>query len=287
MIYESINGLNIPKIGLGTWKIGGGAYTDRWHDAKGLAALRSAIELGYTHFDTAELYGSGHTEELLGRVIKQSGRPREALIITSKVKPENLDFKAVLKSCERSLRRLGMDYLDLYLIHWPRWGLPMAETFGALNQLVRERPFIANNIAFTRRAFDLDRVGQRAFPAEPGIEAVELERNRATIDNIRLWDWRALQDTLRQIQEIRTYYDFPDIDLDRYTINGELRQVMLGTRELNLERLPESSRNWINEKLIYTHGYSRRRSCPCTSARRARGWRGRRRPRCRACASGS
>ena len=77
----------------------------------------------------------------------------------------------------------------------------------------------------------------------------------ATLKNIRLWDWRALQDTLRQIQEIRTYYDFPDIDIDRYTIDGELREVMLAARELNVDKLPESSRNWINERLIYTHGY--------------------------------
>ena len=70
-----------------------------------------------------------------------------------------------------------------------------------------------------------------------------------------MWDWRALQDTLRQIQEIRTYYDFPDIDIDRYEINGSVRQMMLAARELNIEQLPESSRNWINEKLIYTHGY--------------------------------
>src|SRR5262249_38378975 len=65
----------------------------------------------------------------------------------------------------------------------------------------------------------------------------------------------ALQDTLRQIQEIRTYYDFPDIDIDRYQVGGGVRQMMLAARELNVDRLPESSRNWINEKLIYTHGY--------------------------------
>src|SRR4029450_11279989 len=72
---------------------------------------------------------------------------------------------------------------------------------------------------------------------------------------IRLWDWRALQDTLRQIQAIRTYYDFSDIDIDRYEIGGKVRQMMLAARELNVERLPAASRNWINEKLIYTHGY--------------------------------
>jgi uncharacterized membrane protein (UPF0182 family) len=123
------------------------------------------------------------------------------------------------------------------------------------NELVREGPFISHNIEMTRRAYALDHIQQVPFPADPGIEAVDAANNRETIDNIRLWDWRALQDTLRQIQEIRTYYDFPDIDIDRYNINGTMRQVMLAVRELNVERLPESSRNWINEKLVYTHGY--------------------------------
>jgi uncharacterized membrane protein (UPF0182 family) len=123
------------------------------------------------------------------------------------------------------------------------------------NQLVREKPFIASNIAFTRQAYALDRVTQHAFPADSGVAAVDVGNNKATLENIRLWDWRALQDTLRQIQEIRTYYDFPDIDIDRYVVDGTVRQMMLAARELNVEKLPESSRNWINEKLIYTHGY--------------------------------
>jgi uncharacterized protein len=123
------------------------------------------------------------------------------------------------------------------------------------NELVRERPYIANNILMTRQAYGLDRFSQREFPADTTVEAADVADNQATLQNIRLWDWQALQDTLRQIQEIRTYYDFPDIDIDRYQIGGNLRQVMLATRELNVEKLPESSRNWINEKLIYTHGY--------------------------------
>jgi hypothetical protein len=123
------------------------------------------------------------------------------------------------------------------------------------NQLVRERPFIAHNIEMTRRAFALDRIETHAFPAETGIDAVEAANNRTTLENIRLWDVRALQDTLRQIQEIRTYYEFPAIDIDRYEISGSVRQMMLATRELNVDKLPVSSRNWINEKLIYTHGY--------------------------------
>ena len=123
------------------------------------------------------------------------------------------------------------------------------------NQLVREQPYISNNIQFTQHAFGLDRITQHEFPAEISVEAADAPNNQPTLQNIRLWDWRALQDTLRQLQEIRTYYDFPDIDIDRYQINSEERQVMLAARELNVEKLPESSRNWINEKLIYTHGY--------------------------------
>jgi uncharacterized membrane protein (UPF0182 family) len=123
------------------------------------------------------------------------------------------------------------------------------------NELVREQPYIAHNILMTRQAYGLDRFSLREFPAETTAAAADPDNNQATLENIRLWDWQALQDTLRQIQEIRTYYDFPDIDIDRYVIDGKLREVMLAARELNVEKLPESSRNWINEKLIYTHGY--------------------------------
>ena len=123
------------------------------------------------------------------------------------------------------------------------------------NELNREKPYIVYNTDLTRQAYGLNRVAQREFPAETTVEAADPANNQATLQNIRLWDWHALQDTLRQIQEIRTYYDFPDIDIDRYKIDGTIRQVMLAPRELNVDKLPESSRNWINEKLIYTHGY--------------------------------
>jgi uncharacterized membrane protein (UPF0182 family) len=123
------------------------------------------------------------------------------------------------------------------------------------NELVREKPYIVYNTDLTRQAYGLNRVSQREFPAETTVEAADPANNQATLQNIRLWDWHALQDTLRQIQEIRTYYDFPDIDIDRYEIDGTTREVMLAARELSVDKLPESSRNWINEKLIYTHGY--------------------------------
>ena len=123
------------------------------------------------------------------------------------------------------------------------------------NQLDRERPYIEDNIAMTRQAYGLDRFTQFEFPAETTVAAADPANNQATLQNIRLWDVQALQDTLRQVQEIRTYYDFPDIDIDRYQLNGSLREVMLAVRELNVDKLPESSHNWINDKLIYTHGY--------------------------------
>ena len=134
-------------------------------------------------------------------------------------------------------------------------GWYVASFIVAPNQLTREKPYIADNINLTRRAYDLDEVSRQAFPADTNPEAADPANNQDTLQNIRLWDWRALQDTLRQIQEIRTYYDFPDIDIDRYQIDGRPREVMLAARELNLDKLPESSRNWINDKLIYTHGY--------------------------------
>jgi diketogulonate reductase-like aldo/keto reductase len=138
MKYEIIRGLQIPKIGFGTWRIGGGSSPNRSLDSKSLAALRSALELGYTHFDTAEMYADGHSEELIGQAVRESRIPREALFITSKVQPFHLRYDDVLKSCAASLHRLGMDHLDLYLIHWPGLGIKLADTFRALNRLVRE-----------------------------------------------------------------------------------------------------------------------------------------------------
>jgi uncharacterized membrane protein (UPF0182 family) len=123
------------------------------------------------------------------------------------------------------------------------------------NEIDREAPYIGHNIEWTRRGFGLEQVELREFEAEHSIAALDVPNNRESLENIRLWDWRALQDTLRQIQAIRTYYDFPDVDVDRYVTGGQTRQMMIAPREINDEKLPSSSRNWINERLIYTHGY--------------------------------
>ncbi len=138
MRYETIHNLTLPKIGFGTWKIGGGSNADRKTDTASKAALRSALGIGYTHFDTAEMYAGGHAEELIGQVVRETRVKRETLFITSKVMPAHLQFELVLQSCEGSLRRLQMDYIDLYLIHWPQPGMKLSDTFRALNKAVRD-----------------------------------------------------------------------------------------------------------------------------------------------------
>ena len=121
------------------------------------------------------------------------------------------------------------------------------------NELAAERPFIAHNIRMTRKAYGLDRIEEREFPADESLDARALARNEATIKNIRLWDYRPLLRTFGQLQEIRTYYKFVDVDNDRYDVNGEYRQLMLSPRELSYQHL--QSRIWINEHLTFTHGY--------------------------------
>jgi diketogulonate reductase-like aldo/keto reductase len=120
------------------WKIGGDSYPDPKLDSASMTALRSALEVGYTHFDTAESYASGHSEELLGRAVRETNTARESLFITTKISPEHLAYEQVLRSCENSLHRLHMEYVDLYLIHWPRAGMKLEETFRALNKLVQD-----------------------------------------------------------------------------------------------------------------------------------------------------
>ena len=138
MKFETVHDVTLPKIGFGTWQIGGGSYADPSQDSVSLAALRTALETGYTHFDTAEMYANGHAEELLGRAVREMNIGRGKLFITTKVSPEHLRYDDVLRSCENSLRRLRLDYIDLYLIHWPSLGMKLEEAFRALNELVRE-----------------------------------------------------------------------------------------------------------------------------------------------------
>jgi diketogulonate reductase-like aldo/keto reductase len=139
MKYETLPGLSIPKIGFGMWKIGGDSYPDPTLDPASMTALRTALEVGYSHFDTAEGYASGHSEELLGRAIRETNTKREDIFITTKISPEHLGYDQVFRSCGNSLRRMNVEYVDLYLIHWPpHAGTKLEEAFRALNKLVRD-----------------------------------------------------------------------------------------------------------------------------------------------------
>ncbi len=117
----------------------------------------------------------------------------------------------------------------------------------------REAPFLTHNIGATRQAFGLDRVEERELSGDATLTLADIENNTDTINNVRLWDHGPLLDTFGQIQEIRTYYDFASVDNDRYFIDGEYRQIMLSSRELNSDNLP--NRSWVNERLQYTHGF--------------------------------
>lgn len=123
----------------------------------------------------------------------------------------------------------------------------------APNEIAAERPFIERSIKSTRHAFGLDRLESKEFPAEENLTAQDLKKHESTIDNIRLWDHRPLLSTYAQLQEIRPYYKFVDVDNDRYVIDGTYRQTMLSARELSHQHL--QSRNWINEHLTFTHGH--------------------------------
>jgi len=121
------------------------------------------------------------------------------------------------------------------------------------NELVKETPFIEHNIAATRKAFALDEIEERDLAGEATLTMEDINDNRSTIKNIRLWDREPLLDTFGQLQEIRTYYDFVSIDNDRYRLDGDYRQVLLSPRELNTSSLPQ--RNFINDRLTFTHGF--------------------------------
>ena len=135
---------------------------------------------------------------------------------------------------------------------WPGW----VQRFSVEPQeQQREARYIKRNIDATRAAFGLADVTTQTFPASSDLTAEELADSKNILENVRVWDPGVLQKAYQQLQAIRTYYKFPDVDIDRYEVDGRTRQVLLSARELSLEDLPETSRNWANLHLQYTHGY--------------------------------
>jgi diketogulonate reductase-like aldo/keto reductase len=133
---ELTRGVSVPILGLGTWGMGGRENPDKARDTETVTAIRMAVELGLTHLDTAEYYGAGHAEELVGEAIE--GIDRGKLFITSKVWHDHLHREDLLHSMKASLRRLGVDQVDLYLVHWPNSEVPLKETMAAMEECVKQ-----------------------------------------------------------------------------------------------------------------------------------------------------
>jgi uncharacterized membrane protein (UPF0182 family) len=134
---------------------------------------------------------------------------------------------------------------------WPWW----VQRFSVEPQeLPRERPFIEKNIASTREAFGIGEIEERSFPAASSLTPNDVQENEALLQNVRLWDPLILQKAIAQLQQIRTYYEFQDVDVDRYEVDGEMRQVLVTARELSLAELPANSQRWPNVHLQFTHG---------------------------------
>ena len=123
------------------------------------------------------------------------------------------------------------------------------------DEIAKESPYIARNIRFTRGAFGLHAIERRPFPVTQELTGAALAANREVVESIRLWDWRPLLQTYAQLQEIRLYYGFADVDVDRYPIGGQARQVMLSVREMETGDLAPTAQTWQNVHLVYTHGY--------------------------------
>ena len=123
------------------------------------------------------------------------------------------------------------------------------------NELDKETPYIENNIKFTRIAYDIERVKEKDFANKSNLTYRDIAKNRSTLDNVRLWDWRPLKQTYKQLQELKPYYHFNDVDVDRYIINKNKIAVNLSAREIAISKLATDSQTWTNRQLIYTHGY--------------------------------
>jgi uncharacterized membrane protein (UPF0182 family) len=222
--------------------------------AASLLALAAAVELYFSRFDiltaTHEIFsGANYTDvnmRLTGMLVLLI-----ALVIAAVVMLVN----AFMLKRTRLIIVTVVSLAAIWLV-----GLVLlpqtTQSFSVKpNELAKESPYIQHNIDATRTAFGLNRFEERAFPAPSVLTLQQIQANKPTLDNIRLWDREALQSVLGQIQEIRTYYEFALPDVDRYKINGQQKQVLLAAREMNVAQLPEQSRNWINQHIVYTHGY--------------------------------
>ncbi len=151
----------IPAVGLGTWAIGGGMIEDSSRDDEGLEALRLGLDLGMTMIDTAEMYGAGHSEEIVARVLKDWRKP---VYLASKVSASHFAYDDVLRSAQKSLDRLRVKTMDLYQLHWPNSQIPITETMRAMEKLVRDG--LTRHIGVSNFSVDQMKAAQSALSRE-------------------------------------------------------------------------------------------------------------------------
>jgi uncharacterized membrane protein (UPF0182 family) len=224
------------------------------HVAANLALFLVALAWGYyldrfalLQSSSGAVYGAGYTDVYIVRPALWIGAGATLALGAALLFPRTFGKGAL------GPITLGgyLAILGVSLIIVP-WGVQSFQVVP--NELEVEEPFLRYNIAFTREAYGLDRIDERSYSALDGLTLEDLGRNTETISNIRLWDWRPLGETFRQLQRIRAYYEFGDVDVDRYRVGDADRQVMLAARELS-DDLPGKAETWVNRYLQYTHGY--------------------------------
>ncbi|MEJ2224173.1 MAG: UPF0182 family protein [Syntrophobacterales bacterium] len=177
-----------------------------------------------------------------------------ALLVLAVVMAVVLFFMPVLNKWKWALYIIGLYFVALIGLSWI-YPVIVQKYIVKPNELAKETPYIENNIKFTRLGFGLDKALEQPFPLKDTLTYADIEKNHATIHNIRLWDRRPLIQTYKQLQEIRLYYDFKSVDVDRYHFKDKYTEVALAARELAPSQLPAPARTWVNAHLVYTHGY--------------------------------
>lgn len=193
------------------------------------------------------VYGAGYTDILIGLkfyYLKMAASFISAIFIYIGLK-------------KQSLKKAMIGPAILIAVTFIGAGAEMAvqNFIVSPNELSKEEPYIEESIKYTQKAYKLDEVERQDFPALWNLSATDIENSVDTIKNIRINDFRPTQTIYNQLQSIRLYYQFTNISIDRYTLDGEQRQVFLSAREIDHSRLPEQAKNWINQHLKYTHGY--------------------------------
>jgi uncharacterized protein len=193
------------------------------------------------------VYGMGYTDEHVTRLtlwIMLFACPALGAFVV---------FGSLTRRFKMTLGAVGV-YFALYLVLISILPALVQKYQVEPSELELETPYLKSNIQFTRKAFNLDKIVEKAYPSLIDLTPEDISKNQETIDNIRLWDWRPILETYRQTQEIRLYYQFYEVDVDRYHTKDGYHQVMLSAREL-APQLPEKARTWVNERLQFTHGY--------------------------------